>query len=96
MSHIIRDYPLTATTRQEIEMPWGSKFLKLAATEKGAFLWMLVDATQTGTSKRVFHLYETDEVIPNADTLQYLGTFAMETTGGMVPLHCFESTSVLI
>lgn len=91
MSHAVWQYELKATTRQDIDMPFGAKILKLAVHGEVMCLWALVDPTQAKTS-REFHIYETDELIPAAGQLQYIGSLGSEVT----VLHCFEAVRVIV
>lgn len=94
MSHAVWQYELKATTRQEIEMPFGAKILKLAVHDDKPCLWVLVNlpTATSGVSYREIRLYTTDEPIEDADRLQYIGSIGSEAT----VLHCFEAVRVII
>lgn len=96
MSHTVRTYNLKATTRQEIEMPWGAKVLKLAAVADSICLWALVDSDQEGISTKEFRFYESDELIPDAAHLSYIGSLATGDADRPVVIHCFEAIRVII
>jgi len=96
MSHAVWTYNLKATTVQEIEMPWGAKVLKLAVAADTICLWALVDTAQTGRTTKEFRFYESDELIPDANQLTYVGSLATGSDDKPVVIHCFEALRVVL
>lgn len=96
MSYQVWAYKLEAKTRQEVELPWGSQILKVAVVGNAPLIWALVDTTASSKRIHEFRLYECDEVIPDADQLQYLGTFAMAGEDREAVIHCFEARRVIV
>lgn len=100
MSSAVWKYKLEAKTCQEVEMPWGSKILKLASTGSGVCLWVLVDienAKKQVMKLREFRIYATGEEIKDASQLEYIGTLAAESPDGHAEvIHCFETLRIIV
>lgn len=96
MSDAVWTYNLKATTIQEIEMPYGAKVLKLAALEDSICLWVLVNTGESGMSTKEFRIYESDELIPDASRLSYIGSLATGEPDKPVVVHCFEVVRVIL
>jgi hypothetical protein len=96
VSHAVWTYNLKATTVQEIGIPHGSKILKLAVAADNICLWALVDTSEPNISLREFRFYESDEVIPDAAQLTYIGSLATGDADKPVVIHCFEAMRVII
>lgn len=100
MSSAVWKYKLEAKTRQEIEMPWGSRILKLAVVGDAPRLWVLVDvetAAKGAMKLREIRMHATGEEIKDPEQLEYIGTIAAESADGKPEvIHCFEALRIIV
>lgn len=78
-------YPLETTDEQTVHMPRGAHPL-CVQVQGGPCLWAMVDDQQP-TEPRTIRVIGTGHPIPDADRLDYIGTYQLH--GGALVFHIF-------
>lgn len=97
MNQTVWRYKLKPTPRQEVEMPWGARILKLAVYKDGPCLWVLVDPLQAQMKSHDIRIYGTGEKITDAADLIYIGTLVADAPDGKPrAAHFFEALRIVL
>lgn len=67
-------YSLEILDRQEVELPAGAKILSVQAQNGLPQIWAMVDDSQVKTDMVHIRIIGTGYEIPDADSLEYIGT----------------------
>lgn len=90
----IYKYPIPVQEKFYLELPTGSKILRVDDVDGLFFLWAIVDTSEdVGLEKRFIECYKTGQPIENDSGLVYLGLcklFIMQELG----LYVFERINV--
>lgn len=87
MNSRIYKYPLNAITEQNITMPAKSEILTVQVQGDTLCLWALVNP-DAELKERTIEIYGTGHLLIDADSLQYISTFMLESD--TLVFHVFE------
>lgn len=86
----IYKYPLEIMDVQEVDLPKGAQILSVQAQYGIPNIWALVDDKQTKTEKVIIRIIGTGYQIPDANSLEYIGT--VQLINGSVVFHVFKNS----
>lgn len=93
MHSVIWKYPLEITDTQTVSMPFGAKILCVQTQNNAPCLWALISNADSPNSPepRRIEVHGTGNPIPEQDgwVRLYIGT--VQTHGGMMVWHVFET-----
>lgn len=87
MKKTIWKFTIESLNDNVIEIPKGGQILSMQVQGRLPQLWVLVDPTAE-KEKRTFRIHGTGHDVPDADKLNFIGTFQMHE--GSLVFHVFE------